>query len=112
MTSAELREIFNAEVLPRINSGELIEAVEGDGPPSRKCGEPPGTRSQIVAYRERGGRKVAVAHRYLRPDETLGASGLPDPKQVLHRGTLYALHPNPPSGRRTRKRRRRRRRRA
>ena len=33
--------------------------------------------------------KIATCHRYLRPDGSLGASGLPDPKQVFHDGILY-----------------------
>lgn len=49
--------------------------------------EPPGTLSQIVAYYGPQGR-VAVVHQYLRPDGSLGASGRPDPKQLLHEGTL------------------------
>lgn len=35
--------------------------------------------------------KVAVVHRYLRPDGTLGASGKPDPKRVLHAGVVYGV---------------------
>jgi hypothetical protein len=36
-----------------------------------------------------GDRQIAQAHRYLRPDGTIGASGLVDPKLILHEGTVY-----------------------
>jgi hypothetical protein len=35
------------------------------------------------------GRMVAEVHRYLRPDGTIGASGVPDPKRISFGGTLY-----------------------
>jgi hypothetical protein len=96
MTKQELRDLFNAEILPRIEAGELLETVESDGSPNPRHGEPPGTRSQIVSYWEvEAGRlrKIALAHRYLRPDGSLGGSGqrLPDPKLVRHEGKRFAL---------------------
>lgn len=60
----------------------------------------PGTVSQRVEYWDTvQGRlvKIATVHRYVRPDGTLGASGLPDPKRVLHDGVLYAPHVKPPT---------------
>jgi hypothetical protein len=30
-----------------------------------------------------------MVHQYLQPDGTLGASGQPDPKRLLHDGILY-----------------------
>jgi hypothetical protein len=44
-----------------------------------------------VAYYETWGnrRRIALVHQYLRPDGTVGASGRPDPKAILDRGTLY-----------------------
>jgi hypothetical protein len=63
-----------------------------EGSPSPRMGQPVGTRSQLVEYWDaQQGRlvKVALAHRYLLADGSLGASGKPDPKQVLHQGMLY-----------------------
>jgi hypothetical protein len=37
------------------------------------------------------GRKVAMVHRYLRMDGTLGASGMPDPKKVIEGRTIYTV---------------------
>jgi len=49
----------------------------------------------MVAYFEvekgKFGRKVALAHRYLLPDGTVGASGKPDPKSMKHEGKFYVL---------------------
>jgi hypothetical protein len=76
---------------------ELLETIQNEGTPNPKYGEPAGSLSQIVAYCpvERGkiGKPIALAHRYLRPDGSIGASGLPDPKWVLDQGKLYAARP-------------------
>ena len=51
--------------------------------------EPPGTRSQMVAYVDASGQRVALVHQYLRPDGTLGGSGRPDPKLLIEGGVTY-----------------------
>jgi hypothetical protein len=88
-----LREIFNEHIWPRIERGELSEKIKSNGWPGHGSPEPPGTRSQMVAYLESSGRAVAIAHRYLRPDGTIGGSGLrrPDPKWLIHEGHRYQL---------------------
>jgi hypothetical protein len=94
----KLRELFNRLFLPRIEAGELHEYVLKEGPAHPKYGQEPAAISQIVAYYEAGsgegelfGKKVAVIHRYLNADGSLGASGLPDPKSLKHEGKLYVL---------------------
>jgi hypothetical protein len=47
------------------------------------------TRSQYLIYVDNNGKKVAGVHQYLRPDGKLGASGRPDPKELLINGVLY-----------------------
>lgn len=42
----------------------------------------------MIAYYE-AGKKVAEAHQYKRTDGSIGASGLPDPKEILHDGIVY-----------------------
>lgn len=96
----ELRELFNTKVLPKIRSGEMLEIVRSQNQPNSRSGQPPGTLSQRVEYWTTvEGRlvKIATAHRYLRPDGSLGGSGLPDPKRVLHNGVVYAPHLTPPA---------------
>ena len=75
-----------------------MELVRSEGTPNPRSGEPPGTRSQIVEYwGTEGGAlvKIAVAHRYLRRDGSLGASGKADPKRILHNGVVHAPHVGP-----------------
>jgi hypothetical protein len=60
----------------------------------RKLGMPPGSQSQIVAYRLPGVGKVALVHQYVRPDGTV--RGKPDPKYLVVDGVMHALHLKPP----------------
>jgi hypothetical protein len=93
VTVAELRELFNREILPKVSKGELIEIVRSEGTPQQRANQPAGTRSQIVEYFGSAGghlEKVAIVHRYLRPDGSLGGSGKPDPKRILHDGIMFA----------------------
>jgi len=101
----KLRELFNLEVLPRIEAGELQELVLSERPAHPKYGQESGAQSQIVAYYEAGkgskgviGPKVAVIHRYLLSDGSLGASGRPDPKSLKLDGRFYVLKRPPSSG--------------
>jgi len=57
-----------------------------------KSFEPACTRTQMVSYLVEG-CEVARAHRYLRPDGTLGASGKPDPKLVFDGERIYVPCP-------------------
>jgi len=93
LNATELRALFNSiGVLDRIAKGELYEVVEKDVPADHAYRQPPGTRSQIVAYYDlRTRRKLVLCHRFLRPDGTLGGSGQLDPKRVEHGGIVYIL---------------------
>ena len=71
----------------QIEAGRLREVVVKDRP-CPLASEPAGTRSQMVADVD-GVRRVALVHRYLRPDGTVGASGMPDPKELLDDDVLY-----------------------
>lgn len=80
VTADIIRQHFNeSQVLERAESGQLVVETGRDShraPP----GEPICTKSQMVYYKTPNGDLAAVAHQYLRPDGTIGASGLPDPK--------------------------------
>jgi len=56
-----------------------------------KANEPFCTWTQEVFYLDAANQEVARVHQYLRPDGTLGASGLPDPKQLFENGVMYRL---------------------
>jgi hypothetical protein len=91
VTPQGLRDRFaELDIWYRSISGDLSTTVIADGHPSpHSSGEPFCTRSQRLLYRDEHGNQVAQAHQYLREDGTLGASGVPDPKLILHEGTVY-----------------------
>lgn len=76
-----------------MRAGELTSAVIQEGRPQAEIAakEPPGTVSQMVSYRDRSNDEVARVHQFLRPDGSIGASGLPDPKRLFENGVLYRL---------------------
>jgi len=65
------------------------KVVADNHPSSPRAKEPICTRSQYIIYIDKNGRKVAGVHQYLRRDGTIGASGRPDPKELLVNGILY-----------------------
>src|SRR5688500_7050471 len=93
VSKTQLREIFDRLYLADALAGRLDETIDSEGPADPRANQPPGTASQRVRYRDADGRSVAVCHRYLRPDGTLGGSGMPDPKAVLENGILHAAPP-------------------
>jgi hypothetical protein len=91
VSESTLRRIFRqARMLECVKKGEISEKVLASRHPAPSF-EPFCTRSQILSYHDPSGKKVAIAHQYLRPDGTIGASGLPDPKFVVHGGIRYRL---------------------
>lgn len=95
----ELRDRFNrGGFWDRAQRGELrLDIVSDNHPSPPLADEPFCTYSQLIEYYTLTGTKVAVVHQYLRPDGTIGASGVPDPKMVLDRGVVYmAASPTSP----------------
>jgi hypothetical protein len=89
----QIRKIFNdGQFWQRMKNGELREIVMESHPASSKSGQPRGTKSQICSYRDQYGHEVARVHQFKRKDGTLGASGKPDPKKLLHKGVLYLVN--------------------
>ena len=102
----EMRRRFNeARFDERATAGELAIAVLEDRHPAlTAASEPICTRSQMISYRDPAGNELARAHRYLRNDGSVGASGHPDPKRVYEGGILYRLEKkskSPAAGQRT-----------
>ena len=90
-TSSEMIHLFSeARIEERARSGELtFQITYNEHPSPPLAGEPICTRSQLLEYYDRQGEKVALIHRYLRPDNTIGLSGKHDPKEVLQNGVRY-----------------------
>ena len=88
-----MRQKFNdGKFWELVKSGELAAIVTDSRHPAlMAAAEPHCTYSQEVSYRDADNTEVARVHQYLRPDGTIGASGLPDPKRVLVDGVLYRL---------------------
>lgn len=94
-TSRELRAFFAADkILEKLAAGELTsDVVETSHPALPLANEPFCTNSQIVEYYDLAGNAIARAHRYLRVDGSIGLSGFPDPKEILHENVLYTIDP-------------------
>ena len=92
VSADELRALYNNGGFEEgLRTGRYTAAVRRSGHPSPPAaGEPFCTQSQILeGYDTATGARVALVHRYLRPDGTLGASGRPDPKAVVVDGVLF-----------------------
>jgi len=77
------------QIEARTAAGELSIVVLKSHAARAALNMAPGTLSQLIAYVDRDRTHVAIAHRYLKPDGGLAASGRPDPKVVRRADTLY-----------------------
>lgn len=92
VTDDELREMFNSgQYFERMLAGEFRAEVVSQNAPRRSNNQPRGTRSQLVDYYDHDYVRVARVHQYRLPDGSIGGSGRPDPKLLLHEGMLYIL---------------------
>ena len=74
----------------RMQNGEFVELLRRDDHPApATSGQPFCTRSQMIAYLDHAGYRVANVHQYLRTDGTISGSGLPDPKALQVNDVLY-----------------------
>ena len=94
ISKPRMRELFNSAILKKQKQENFGIVLLKDRHPRSVKGEPFCTHSQIIAYVKDNGDRVALAHRYLRPDGTIGASGKPDPKIVIWDSTQYELDPD------------------
>jgi hypothetical protein len=89
-----LRHLFSiGEFEERAKAGILTTRVRvgSEHPAPSRLGASPGTVSHMLQYFERSGRIVAMAHEYVLPDGSLGASGQRDPKWLRLEGVTYKL---------------------
>ena len=93
ITEQEIRKLFNDGLYwSRAKQGDLRQILIKEKHPSPpRSSEPICTLSQILSYVDATDNEVALVHQYLRPDKTLGASGIPDPKRLLKEDILYFI---------------------
>jgi hypothetical protein len=48
-------------------------------------------KSIMLSYQDENGNEMARVHQYERPDKSIAASGLPDPKRMFKDGILFRL---------------------
>jgi hypothetical protein len=90
-----MRQLFNADrYVERAAAGELFDEPFWSRPAPTAANEPPGTLSQRLRYRDANGTVFAVAHRYLRPDGSIGGRGRPDPKILFTPTGRLDVDPN------------------
>src|SRR5271169_2032607 len=91
-----MRRRFNrGRYYERVKSGELATRMNQSHPSRTKANEPFCTWTQEVFYIDATNQEIARVHQYLRPDGTLGASGLPDPKMLVEGNVMYRLRTPP-----------------
>ncbi len=87
-----MRELFNKNRLwERLQENEFTSFILESRVAPATAGEPAGTLSQMVSYRDLDSNEIARVHQYLRADGSIGGSGKPDPKRVFIEGILYRL---------------------
>ena len=94
VTPARIRALFNnSQYSEKIKRGLLQKMVLKktllQNPNQR--GEPEGTYSEVIRYKDQEADSFAIVHQYLRPDGSIGASGKPDPKRLKIKGEIYAV---------------------
>lgn len=91
VTDKKIRQLYQRSgYRGRIKAGELTWKHTYDKhryPPLSFL--PDCTHSRRTAFFDVDGEKLVEFHYYLKPDGTLGASGKPDPKELMYNGVLY-----------------------
>jgi len=90
-----MRRLFNeGSYYRRALGGEFrIITLESRHPCLPQANQPFCTSSQMISIGDSNDDEIARAHQYLRPDRTLGGSGVPDPKRLYLNGMIYKLMP-------------------
>jgi hypothetical protein len=79
------------DIIGKVERGEYTVTTRSKIPDPPPTFEPPGTMTEEIKYFDEKRKQIAEAHCYRRPDGTIGASGMIDPKEVVCDGVLYYL---------------------
>ena len=92
VTSVEMCKRFNeGGYWDKVKSGELTAHLLASNVSVMLTHETVEITSMMLSYRDQAGNEIARVHQFVRPDGSLAASGLPDPKRLLENGILYRL---------------------
>ncbi|MHB8778879.1 MAG: hypothetical protein ACYC6R_14140 [Anaerolineales bacterium] len=94
VTQEYIRKLFNETGLFELAKlGNLRTYVKRSSHPTSPPppGQPLCTWSQIVYYYDMENKPLAIVHQYLRPDGSIGASGLPDPKRLFFEDRIVSV---------------------
>lgn len=88
----EIRQLFNeGRYYERMRAGEFHARIIRQNPHKRGDRRVRNTLSQTVEYWDKFGNLVARVHQFRKEDGSLGGSGRPDPKLLIHDGMTYVL---------------------
>jgi hypothetical protein len=90
--SSKLQEMFkDGDYWARAKKGEFrFEMLKDDHPSFKRSNIPRCTRSQMIGYFDENGVRIVLMHQYRLQNGLLGASGKPDPKELLLDGVIYS----------------------
>jgi len=94
LTPQTIRQMFNESQYPTmIANGVLTPTFLRNAhlKEPQKAGEPLCTHGQLIRYRDQTGQWVVEVFQYLRPDNTIGGSGRPDPKRLRIGNTVFIV---------------------
>jgi hypothetical protein len=88
----EMREMFNdGQYWEKVQNGQWTAVILESRFSDALTEENVAITSVMVSYRDENEDEMARVHQYQRPDGSLAASGLPDPKRLFKDGVLYRL---------------------
>ena len=92
VTSEEMCKRFNeGGYWDRTKTGELTVVLMESNVSTLLTQETVEITSQMLSYRDHDDNEIVRVHQFVRPDGSLAASGMPDPKRLLEGGVLYRL---------------------
>lgn len=95
---AEIRRLFNdGPYRQMIAEGRLTpQYLRNAHLTAPEKGNPPCTQRQMIRYLDAEKDPIVEVFQYLRPDQSLGATGMPDPKRLWYGGAVLIAESQQP----------------